>query len=257
MKKALFSMALAGALSVPVFAGGPPTLNISLGIRETGSVAPIGDPGGTGGGIEWVNRDGQQLVLDGTWQQFTWDLDADVLTAFAGATADGLLTGTAGTIEHLRINRGDNGFGGTYNVWFDDLEVTTDANPVIPPPPVVSVIQDWEGLVDGAEATFQEPGFSGSTAGNIFASPNFSGVDSSMARSGLASYNAQWKFSNLSTSSWLRYTTFSDAIGLDGGDPTIPFDQNAVVSIWIKGVPEPGSLALLGLSSIALLRRRR
>lgn len=253
MKKAFLSMALAGALSVPVFAGGPPTLNISLGIRETGSVAPIGADGGAAGAIEWVDIDGQQLVLDGTWQEFTWDMDAEVLTAFTG---NGLLDGAAGTIEHLRINRGNNGYGGTYNLWFDDLTVSTDAS-AAPPPPVINVVQNWEGLLDGTEATFQEPGFSGSTAANLFTTPNIAGVDSSMAHGGLASYNAQWKFSNLSTSSWLRLTTFSPGGGLVGGNPTIPFNQNAVVSIWIKGVPEPTSLALLGLSSIALLRRRR
>jgi len=253
MKKAMFMAAVAGLIALPAMAVVPPTLNISLGVRETGSTAPLGQPGGTSGSLEWVDKDGQQLVLDGTWQQFTWDLDVAPISAFTG---NGVLDGTAGTIEHLRINKGNNGFGGTYNISVDDLTISTDAS-AAPPPPIVTTIQDWEGLVDGDEATFQEPGFSGSTAGNLAASPNFAGVDSSIAHSGLASYNAQWKFSNLASSSWVRFTTFSDVIGLNGGDPTIAFDQNAIVSVWIRGVPEPGSLALLGLSSLVFVRRRR
>lgn len=256
MKKTCLSLALAGALAIPAFAGGPPTLNISLGIRETGSTAAIGDDGGTSGGIEWVNLDGQQLVLDGTWQQFTWDLDADTLTAFAGATADGALTGSAGTIEHIRINKGANGYGGRYNIWIDDIVNSTDPNGPPPPGPIPTTVQDWEAAAVGDEVAFQEPGFSGSTAGNL-TGPNFSRVDDSMAFTGLQSYNVNWKFGNLAPSSWLRLTTFNGSLLPGSGSPTIRFDQDSVVSVWIKGVPEPGSLALLGLSSLALLRRRK
>ena len=59
----------------------PPTVQISIGVRETGfaggSFTAIGGDGGVSGGIEWINMDGQFLTLDGTWQQFTFNLTTD------------------------------------------------------------------------------------------------------------------------------------------------------------------------------------
>src|SRR5690606_29366628 len=78
-------------------------LAISIGIRETaaggGSFTSIGADGGSLGGIEWVNRDAQTLVLDGTWQQFTFNIATDPLTGFAGTTANSVLDGAFGVLE--------------------------------------------------------------------------------------------------------------------------------------------------------------
>jgi hypothetical protein len=52
---AAFACSVLGASAVHA---APLTLQISLGIRETGTAAPIGADGGSNGGIEHVNRDG-------------------------------------------------------------------------------------------------------------------------------------------------------------------------------------------------------
>ena len=62
-------------------------LAISIGIRETeaggGTVGvPIGGNGGSAGGIEFVNLDGQTLPLDGNFHTFTFNFQNDPLTAF-------------------------------------------------------------------------------------------------------------------------------------------------------------------------------
>ena len=90
-----------------VLLAAPLTLDISIGIRETGyaggPAVPIGANGGSSGGIEFINLDGQPFVADGTWQQFTFTPTTDTLTAFAGASANSVLDGTYGVFEHIRI----------------------------------------------------------------------------------------------------------------------------------------------------------
>ncbi|MBK9120506.1 MAG: hypothetical protein IPM18_13045 [Phycisphaerales bacterium] len=82
MKSFLGSLA-AVAVCATIAVADIPSLQISLAIRETGTAAGIGENGGTAGGIEFVNLDGQTLYLDGTWQQFSWHLPTATLTAFA------------------------------------------------------------------------------------------------------------------------------------------------------------------------------
>jgi hypothetical protein len=86
--------------------------------------------------------------------------------------------------------------------------------------------------------------------------PNFAGVDNTVAHSGTASYKAEYKFVNSNNNNWLRLTTFAAGV-IAQPNPTIRFDQDSVVSFWIMGVPEPTTLALLAVSSLAVLRRRR
>jgi len=246
MKKSLLLVA-AAFFATSVFA--EPILLVSLGTRETGSTAPIGEPGGTGGSIEWVNLDGQTLVLDGTWQQFTFDMDMDPLTPFTG---DGILDGLAGTIEHIRLRSA--GFYGPFTLWIDDVADTID--PAGPPPPTTVTFGTFEGYLDGDEVMFQEPTFSGST--NAFIDPegpDYSGVDNTVAYSGEGSVRVEWQFVE-DEAAWLRLTTYTATL-IPQGDPTIAYDQDSVVSFWIRGIPEPTSLLLLGVPALALLRRRR
>lgn len=246
MKK-LLALGVVAVLASTAWA--EPTLQVSLGTRETGSTAAIGDPGGTGGGIEWVNLDGQTLVLDGTWQLFSFDMDVDPITAFAGSTADGILDGTAGTIEHIRFK--STGYDGPITIWIDDVADSIVVGPI----PQTITFGTFEGYTDDDEVMFQEPGFSGSTAGHIMADGDFAGVDNTVAYSGEASYKVEWQFVDSDPSRWLRLTTYSTGLGLVQGDPTIAYDQDSVVSFWIKGVPEPASLVLLALGGL-LIRRR-
>ncbi len=235
---------IVGILSVSAFA--EPTLDISLGTRETGSTAEIGADGGTSGSIEWVDLAGQSLVLNDTWQQFTFDMDTAPLTGFTG---DGILDGAAGTVEHIRFD--SLGFAGPITIWID--EVADAIDPPGPPPAETITFGDFEGYLDGDEVIFQEPSFSGSTAAHLLAG-SVSGVDSSVAFAGDASYKVDFQFVDGDPSRWLRLTTFQTP---NLPNPTIAYDQDSVVSFWMKGVPEPSTALLLGLPAVALLRRRR
>lgn len=225
-------------------------LKISLGIRETGSTAAIGENGGSGGSIEWVDIDNQELTLDGTWQRFVFDLDALPLTPFTG---DGVLDGAAGTIEHIRIAASNTAVG-PYQIFIDDLVNTVDGTTDTP------IGGGFEGFALGDEVLFQEPGFSGSTSGKIVAGAT-SGVSDAMAFSGTQSYEVNFEFvdgsgfdpnSSLGTN-WVRLTTFAAA---NLPNPTIAFDRDSVVSFWAKGIPEPSTAVLVALAGVALIRRR-
>src|SRR5690606_23713325 len=101
---------LAAAIGFAATAMGS-TLSLSIGVRETaaggGADVGIGNDGGTAGGIEFIDLDGPTLTLDGTWQLFTFDLaNANAngaVTAFAGGTANSVLEGAYGVLEHVRI----------------------------------------------------------------------------------------------------------------------------------------------------------
>ena len=80
----VLGMAVAG---MPAIALAVDSWSISIGVRETGTSAAIGDDGGSTGGIEWVNLDGQSIIADGLWHQYTWNFGTDPITNFSGATA--------------------------------------------------------------------------------------------------------------------------------------------------------------------------
>jgi len=228
-----------------------PTVQISLGIRETGSTAAIGQNGGTSGGIEWVNLDGQTLVLDGTWQLFTFNITTDPLTAFAGGTANGILDGLAGTIEHVRIK--SNGYDLPMTFWIDDVTDTIIESVPPPPHPVPYNFGSFEEYAVGTEVMFQEPNYSGSTDAMIINDPSaVSLVTDDAFYGGVHSDKIHFQFVSNALANWCRLTT-NAAPNLP--NPTIRFDQGSVVTFWMKGVPEPSALLLLGLVA-GLLRRR-
>ncbi len=239
-------------------------LTVSLGVRETGGNGqPVGGfGGGSSGQIEWFNLDEQVVALDDTWQQLTFDLSATGISA-TSFTGDGLIDEALGTIEHLRLlNSG--GVTSDITIWVDKLSVTfDDFNPIIPPQTVeISTFDaDPNGApwADGTEVMFQEPGFSGSTDQNLDpAGPNASGVDNTVGFDDSSSTRADFRFVDATTSNWIRYTTFGST--LPENSPVLPLADGATYSsatltLWIKGIPEPTSLALLALG--ALIARRR
>lgn len=229
-------------------------LQISIGLRETGAggstVGTIGANGGATGGIEWVNLDAQTLILDGTWQLFTFNLASATYTGFAGATANGTLEGSYGVLEHIRV-RNSTGIAAPIQLWIDDVN-----NNITPPggSATDNFFGTFEGYANGAEVMFQEPGFSGSTAGNVDITTDAAGVDNTTAHSGSASYKFDFRYTNLAATSWVRLTS-NNTTNLP--NPVVRFDQNSQISFWAKAVPEPASMTALALGAAVLLRRRR
>ena len=215
-------------------------LQVSIGVRETGTTAAVGANGGTAGGIEWVNIDGQNLTLDGTWQTFTFDIANDALTAFAGTTANGTLDGTRGVLESIRI-RNSGGVSGPIALYIDDIVNGT------------TTITNFDSFATGIEAVFQEPRFSSTTSANLTTTPNASLVSSDLAFSGANSDRIDFDFVDETTTRYLRLTTSGTG---QLPNPAIDF---TTVTFRMAGVvvPEPGSIGVLALGGLALLARRR
>ena len=167
-------------------------------MRETGQAVAIGSNGGTGGtGIEWINLDGQFLPFDSAWHQFSFNFGSDPVTSFTG---DGVLTGTRGTLEHIRfLNAG--GITDNITIYVDNVVHTVTGTPTTltgfessePPAPAVGQ----------PSVMFREPEFSGST--QSFIQPgSTSAVTDVQAHSGTQSLRLNWTFVNGVTSNWVR-----------------------------------------------------
>ncbi len=230
------TLSLLVALSAAAAAQAP-QLKISIGVRETGIAGSpftnIGDNGGTLGGIEWIDKDTQVLTLDGTWQFFSFSLATHPITAFAGTTANGVIDGQWGTLEHIRVLN-DQGITTPINLWIDDVQ-----NTVTPTGggPTTTTFGTFEGYADNAEVMFQEPGFSGSTAGNLVVTPpGTSGVDNLVA-SRTSSDRCKFQFLDATPTRWVRLTSFNT---LNQRNPLVRFDDNSVIGFWMRGgVPQP------------------
>jgi|SRR5687768_16952269 len=250
----LVAVAWVALAASPSIAG---SLLMSIGVRETGNPnnLAIGANGGSTGGIEFVNRDGQTLTADGTWQQFTFTPLTDTLTAFAGATANSMLDEDWGVLEMIRIGNVTDG-ANRYRVWIDDVTNTTSAGP--------TNFGDFESAALNTEVIFQEPRFSGSTTANLQLTPNASLVTNSMAHAGAQSNQVDFEFIDDSPvtgtpSRWVRLTTFNTPNlpnplvrlreSVAGGVP-----MPTTISFWAKAIviPEPSSVVLLALGLIAL-----
>jgi hypothetical protein len=83
-------------------------LSLGIGIRETGGSGPVGSNAGSGGGIEFVGTSTgvggfQDTVPADQWVTVAIDIPNAPLTGFAGASADGVLDGDWGSLEHIAI----------------------------------------------------------------------------------------------------------------------------------------------------------
>ncbi|MDB6027102.1 MAG: hypothetical protein JWM68_3325, partial [Verrucomicrobiales bacterium] len=105
------------------------SIKVCIQVRETGTTAPIGFDGGTIGTIEYVGASGKQAngcpipthtVTASNWTTVEFNLPTEPKAAFTG---DGVLTGSKGVIEGISII--PNGGMGVYNVYLDDVSVTS------------------------------------------------------------------------------------------------------------------------------------
>jgi hypothetical protein len=102
------------------------SIKVCLGIRETGTGAPLGADGGTSGAIEFVGASGKngnapiptRTVAANTWTTLDFDLPNE---SAAPMTGDGILSPIKGVLENIAIV--PNGGSGVHNVYFDNFQV--------------------------------------------------------------------------------------------------------------------------------------
>jgi hypothetical protein len=205
------------------------TFQVSIAVRETQWVPPVvvGGNGGTTNGIEWINLDGLTLTADGSWQQFTFNFGTDPVTAFAGATANGVLDGTTGTIEHIRL-RNIGGVTDVVSLQIDDIVNTVSGTPI-----TVSGFEttDANPATLGTEHIFQEPRFSGSTQAFLANLPNATLVTDQQFHTGAQSNQADFAFNTSNPASWLRLTTFNTP---NQPNPAIDYSAGNSLSFWLR-----------------------
>jgi hypothetical protein len=200
------------------------SLAISIGVRETGTAEAIGGNGGTAGSIEWVRQDGQFLPFDGGWHQFTFSFGSDPVTAMTG---NGVLDGTRGTLEHLRI-RNVAGITDPITLYIDHLVHTVAGTPI--------TMTDFESSEPAAptvgdnEVMFRNPKFSGSTEPFVLPGAT-SRVSDLHAHSGSQALKLDWTFVNGVTTNWVRDTTFNSP---KYPNPAIDFTAGNTLSFWMR-----------------------
>ena len=128
-------------LSFDIYTDRP--IYLTLGLRETGTTAELGADGGTANGIEWVGGVTDeslspplgQIIEAGAWTNVTFLFPDDPVKAFAGATADGILTSDTGkgTLEHLALIAPDVAGDelGLYNIYLDNFAVIPEPSSIL------------------------------------------------------------------------------------------------------------------------------
>ena len=128
-------------------------LYVTLASRETGTSMGVGQNGGTSGGIEWIggvtdnttSPPKGHLVAANAWTTLQFYPMSDPIKAFAGATADGILSSATGkgTIEHLAFVPADG--AGAYSIYLDNF-----AQFVIPEPSTIALAFGGLALIGAA-----------------------------------------------------------------------------------------------------------
>lgn len=111
---------------------GTPDFYLTLGVRETGSNAGCGGNGGSANGIEWIGATsaqsgpsapvGKLINQKDQWITVSFNIRCEPIRAFAGATANGQLGTSTGTLEQLAFTPVDPAQLGPYIVYIDDVE---------------------------------------------------------------------------------------------------------------------------------------
>ncbi len=189
------------------------TIEVAIGIRETGTSAAIGADGGTSGSIEWLGVSaagpvGTTIVApSAAWQTLTFDPAIDPVLSFAGG--DGVLSATnnKGTLEHIAIivdpNEPNRSLG-EYQIYIDNVVNVGAGNGGSD-----VVIADFDSFAVGSDAMFRTPGFSGSTSGNLNLDVTQTSVVTADEGNPGNSENFNLYFRDTSVRRWVRMTTFN------------------------------------------------
>ncbi|MCA9252107.1 MAG: hypothetical protein KDA54_13340 [Phycisphaerales bacterium] len=200
-----------GALEV---GGGNGDVFISLGIRESGDLGMLGSNGTSTGDFEWIGANtngpggaprGFALIPSAGWQTVVFNPAIDPISPFF-SLGDGQITETRGILESIALSVDSTSPGrssGAYTLYVDNV-VNVGAGPGS----TDVVITDFESFALGDEVLFQEPTFSGSTAGNLAGPLSVSKITADQANGGTQSAVMQWFFKDTTASRWVRVTTF-------------------------------------------------
>lgn len=134
------------ALTMKVFIEGQGPLGFALSVRETGTSAAVGQNGGITGGIEFVGSTtgapptptADRILAPGQWHTLSFVFPNEPIKAFAGATADGVLSSATmkGVIDSLAIRSMGN--AGPFALYIDDIRSVSPA--AIPEPGSVALL---------------------------------------------------------------------------------------------------------------------
>ena len=134
------------ALTMRMVVASEDALAIAMTARDTGTTTEIGENGGTSGGIEFIGSETgapptplpQHVITPGSWQDLTFFLPWEPVKAFAGATADGVLSSATmkGVIDSLSIR--SPGTGKRVTIYIDDLRVADLAE--VPEPGTMALL---------------------------------------------------------------------------------------------------------------------
>jgi hypothetical protein len=101
-----------------------------------------------------------------------------------------------GILESLAFSIADNTDTGPYDLYIDNIQNGTN------------VFQTFETApANTTDYGFRAPSFSGTTSGNLLASPNVGAVANRVADTGTKSFHVQFQWQALTANKWLRLTT--------------------------------------------------
>ena len=139
--------------------------------------------------------DAMVIYPSNAWQTITLQRGPDPLTPTNPFVPwNGTLTSLDGNFGALEgIAFACEGNPGNFDIYIDDLSNGTNG-----------VFENYETNAVGSTIGFSQPGFSGTTAANLLASPNSSVITTDTAFTGSKCTRVQWQFVDGATNRWLR-----------------------------------------------------
>ncbi len=155
---------------------------------NTGSV----DVTGTNFVDDYYSWQGANIVTP-TSLQITPSIQWNAGTTIVGTTTIGTRWGI---LEALAFSIADSSDSGPFDLYIDNIQNGTN------------VFQTFETApANTTDYGFRVPSFSGTTSGNLLASPNVGAVANRVADTGTKSFHVQFQWQALTANKWLRLTT--------------------------------------------------